>query len=438
MNDRIAVVGLWHLGCSITASWLRLGRAVTAIDFDLPITEALRQGRAPVFEPGVEEALADGLARGTLTVQDTPSAVRGCAFVFIAYDTPVRDDETSDLAPIWTAVEACGPHLTADAIVVISAQLPVGSARRIRTKLKEFVPSVDLVYVPENLRLGEAIRCYLAPSHIVIGSESPEAAAKVEALFRPMRAQYFRMNLPSAEMVKHCINSFLASSITLANQWTDICGVTGADFFDVATALRADPRIGESAYLTPGVGFSGGTLGRDLRVLDDVSQNSLAGGAPIFGDIWRYNQRRVAVVGRRAIEILGGLEARRIGLLGMTYKPGTSTLRRSLPLAVATDLLERGAVVAAHDPKADWSEVTLPERLTIADSPYRVAESAELLVLLTEWPEYLELDFDRLCKSMRRPLVLDTKGFLRQCRNELAAAGLRFLELVPSANTETG
>ena len=255
MTSKVAVVGLWHLGCSITAAWTRLGLAVEAVEFDAQIVRDLHSGRPPLYEPGLAETLGEGLATGTLTVSSDPRAVSHCGFVFLAYDTPVRDDDSSDLSPIWAAIEACGPHMDRGAILVVSAQLPVGTSRQIRERLKQFDQSLEVVYSPENLRLGEAIGCYLKPGHIVIGADAPEAGNAVEALFAPMQARCFRMNLPSAELVKHCINSFLAASVTLANQWADVAGAVGADFADVAVALRADPRIGERAYVTAGIGF---------------------------------------------------------------------------------------------------------------------------------------------------------------------------------------
>ncbi|MFI5398680.1 MAG: nucleotide sugar dehydrogenase [Candidatus Binatia bacterium] len=425
MSERVAVVGLWHLGCSLTASWLRLGNRVTAVEFDGRVVAGLRGGRAPVFEPGVDDAISEGLRLGSLTLTDEPAAVHDAAFVFVAYDTPVREDDSSDLTPIHSSIERVGPHLPADAVVIVSAQLPVGEARRLRERLRALAPTAELVYSPENLRLGEAINCYLRPGHIVIGAESASAGDRVEALFAPMGARIFRMNLPSAELTKHCINSFLATSVTMANQWADVATATGADFGDVAAVLRADPRIGERAYVTPGIGFSGGTLGRDLRVLDAVNRDVLGGSAPLFGQVWEYNQRRVEVVARRAASLLGGLAKRRLALLGMTYKPGTSTLRRSLPLAVARDMLAKGASVSAHDPRADWSETRPPAGLLVADSPYAAAEGADLVVLLTEWPEYRELDFARLASGMRQRLLFDTKDFLRPHRDALAAAGMR-------------
>jgi UDPglucose 6-dehydrogenase len=149
----------------------------------------------------------------------------------------------------------------------------------------------------------------------------------------------------------------------------------------------------------------------------------------MFGQVWEYNRRRVEVVARRATAILGGLEGRQLALLGMTYKPGTSTLRRSLPLAVARDVLAKGARAAAHDPRADWREMAPPPGLNVVESPYAAAEGADLLVLLTEWPEYRDLDFERLASRMRRRLLFDTKDFLRPRAASLAAAGLQLFAL---------
>ena len=159
MTQELAVIGLWHLGCSIAAAWNRLGWAVEAIDFNESLVERLRRGQPPIFEPGLGETLADGLAQGTLRVSSDPAAVRGSRFVFLAYDTPVMDDDSCDLTPIWQAVEVCGPHLDPHAIVVISSQLPVGTSRQVRSRLRDLDETLEVVYSPENLRLGESIAC---------------------------------------------------------------------------------------------------------------------------------------------------------------------------------------------------------------------------------------------------------------------------------------
>jgi UDPglucose 6-dehydrogenase len=295
--------------------------------------------------------------------------------------------------------------------------------------LKKIDDSLELVYSPENLRLGEALACYDRPGHIVIGADSEEAAEAVERLFASMQAVCLRMSLPSAEMTKHAINTFLAASITLTNQWADLCEAVGADFADVAAAMRHDPRIGTRAYLTSGIGFSGGTLGRDLQVLDQRNRELARGGAPLFGDIWRYNKARIKVVRSRCEKILGSVNGKTIALWGMTYKPGTSTLRRSLSLEVAEDLAKQGAYLRAFDPKADWKEASVPAGLTVCSSAYEAASGADLVILLTEWPDFASLDYSRVRSAMGRSILFDTKNMLRSRRQELKELGFRVLTI---------
>lgn len=425
----IGVVGLWHLGCTIAACWAELGCTVRGVDLDHGVVGQLRQGQPPIYEPGLSEAVQLAVQRGTLSFSTTVDVLAGCQFVFVAYDTPVRDDDTSDLSTIEEMVSRMARHLDREAIVIVSAQLPAGTARRLRGELKKVDPSLELVYSPENLRLGEAMACYRLPGHIVIGSDSKEASSKVERLFAPMSAECLHMNLPSAEMAKHGINSFLAASITLANQWADLCSVIGADFRDMAEAMRHDPRIGKRAYLSAGIGFSGGTLGRDLRVLESLSDKQARGGAPIFGEVWRYNNERFRVVRKRCEEVIASVKDRTIALLGMTYKPGTSTLRRSLPLEVARDLGAHGARLRVFDPKADWKGVSIPSDLTVCGSPYDAVSHADLLIFLTEWPEFLRLDFNQIKATMAQPILFDTKDMLRAKHGDLEQLGFRLITI---------
>ena len=427
-EPKIGVVGLWHLGCVIAATWSKLGRVVRGIDFDEINVTNLSKGQPPIYEPELQDTIQASLEQGLLSFSKDPAHLKDCRFVFLAYDTPVRDDDSSDISLLEETIEAIASHLAPKTILIVSAQLPVGTARQFRNKLKAVDPSLEVVYSPENLRLGEAINCYLNPGHIVIGADEPQAGQAVAELFSPMQAECLFMNLPSAEMTKHGINSFLAASITLANQWADICTAVGADFAQVAAAMKCDPRIGKRAYLSAGIGFSGGTLGRDLQVLEGINQQ-IGDQSPIFGDIWQYNKARVKVVGKVAEDALGNLQGKTITLLGMTYKPGTSTLRRSLPLEVAYDLVARGALIRAYDPKADWSEAQLPERFESFASVYEAVEKADLVVLLTEWPEFKSLDFSEILKKMGGTIFFDTKSFLLERFEEMESLGFTVLSI---------
>jgi len=427
---QIAVVGLSHLGCVIAAAWSGLGSVVRAFDLDDARLVRLASGRAPIYEPELDGALQAGVSRGRLSFSNSPSHVSGATHVFLAYDTPVGEDDSSDISLLVRSLETIRPFLTAGAIVIVSSQLPVGTARQLRTMLQRDDPSLELVYSPENLRLGEAIACYLRPGHIIVGCDEPDAGNSVAELFTVLDGRVVVMDLPSAEMTKHCINTFLATSVTLANQWADICAATGADYSAVAAAIKLDPRIGSRAYVTAGLGFSGGTLGRDLRVLESASE-ALQVDAPLFGQILDYNVRRPGIVAAMAEEMLGSLAAKTVALLGMTYKPGTSTLHRGIAIDVARDLAGRGARLQAYDPMADWSEMPPLRHFRVCGSAHEAATGSDMVVLLTEWAEFSELDSADLVSAMKGTTVLDTKGVLRGRADELRSLGLevRFLGL---------
>jgi UDPglucose 6-dehydrogenase len=262
---------------------------------------------------------------------------------------------------------------------------------------------------------------------VIVGCDNVAVGRSVAELFSPMKANVVLMDLPSAEMSKHCINTFLATSVTLANQWADVCGALGADYADVAAAVKLDPRIGPNAYLTPGLGFSGGTLGRDLQVLNSIHEAAIVR-APLFGQIWDYNASRPHVVRSVLEQSLGDLGQATICLLGMTYKAGTSTLRRSVAVQVAEALATTGTRLTAYDPQADWGSTSLPSSLSICDSAYDAARDSDAVVLLTEWPEFRTLDYPELLKSMVGSIMFDTKGLLLSQAETLRDQGWDLLQ----------
>jgi UDPglucose 6-dehydrogenase len=426
-REPICVIGLWHLGCVVAASWAELGHRVVGTDPSAPVVEALRGGKPPIFEPGLEDLVRKNLQAGTLSFAgDVGTAARGARFAFIAFDTPVDDDDRSDLAPLERALDALAPVLERGAIVVVSSQVPVGTCRRWRERLRQGSPhgEVDLVYSPENLRLGEAIACYLHPDRIVVGADAAATAARVTELFAPMAAPVLPMSLPSAEMAKHALNGFLATSVSFINEIATLCETSGADVLAVAEALRTDPRVGRRAFLSPGFGFAGGTLARDVQVLKETGR--AAGAAtPLLDGVLEVNRRRSGLVLRRLSDVLDGVAGRTIGVLGLTYKAGTSTLRRSVALEVIASLAGAGARVQAFDPAADLAELDGRAKFEMAPDAYAAARGAMALVVLTEWPEFRALDFERVRGLMAQPVILDGKNLLADL--DLAARGFRYL-----------
>jgi UDPglucose 6-dehydrogenase len=425
-SANIAVYGLWHLGSTLCAAWSKLGHSVVGIDPDSALVQNLQKGKAPLYEPGLDDLIQQNLQAKRLRFSTDARDASSASFIFVAYDTPIDDQDRSNLEVIHQAVDSLVPHLSESAILVLSAQLPVGAARRIRERIQKTKAKVEVAYSPENLRLGEALSCYLQPGHIVIGTENEKAASRLKELFAPMKAEVMSTNLPTAEMTKHGINSFLAASVTLANQLADLCDTSGADVTDVIRVMRLDPRIGPKAYLSPGVGFSGGTLGRDLQVLEEVSKAS-GNIAPLFGSLWKWNQQRYELVRKMLNKELKNLQGLNVGILGLTYKPGTSTLRRSLPLRIALDLHEAGAKVRVFDPKADFSQSEESKNFVVCKSARDAAEKSDAMVVLTGWPEFRELDWKEIKTTMKSPTLFDPANFLQSLA--LDKKGFRYIGL---------
>jgi len=411
VNFKIGVVGLWHLGCVLCTAWSKLGNRVIGFDYDTSLINNLQQAIPPLFEPDLAESIRGSLYEKSLSFSDQIQSLSECDFIFLSYDTPVLDDDSSDTSILEKAVKDISQVMKKQSIIIVSSQSPVGFCSLLRRNLKEIDQSFDLSYSPENLRLGEAIQCYLNPGRIILGTADKDTETKCKNLFSQITADIQSMNLESAEMVKHGINSFLSMSIVFANHLSDICEATGACIDDVVKGMKTDPRIGPRAYLSPGIGFSGGTLGRDLKVLDQKNED-LKGYAVLFGLIHRLNQERKNVIVNKLERIVGSLSGKTIGLLGLTYKPGTSTLRRSLPLEIAEILILKNVTVKVYDPKADFGELDEKPNFVIEPNIEALARETDGLILLTEWSEFRQYNWERIPGTMRNPVFFDTKNYL--------------------------
>ncbi len=380
-------------------------------DYDPSRIENLNAGKMPIYEPNLAEVIEEGKNNRTLSFSSQLSSLAPCDFIFLSYDTPVSVDDRSDTSILEKSVKELRTVMKDGSVLIVSSQSPVGFCHSLRLKLKEINSSVDLAYSPENLRLGDAIQCYLNPGRIILGVTNSLTEKKCKDLFSTIRANIYPMSLESAEMVKHGINSFLSMSIVFANQLADICESTGARIDEVIRGMKTDFRIGEKAYLSPGIGFSGGTLGRDLRVLDEKNAET-QGNAKLFKIIYKLNSERKFSIVNRIEKLLGSIEGASIAILGVTYKPGTSTLRRSLPLEIIKLLIKKKIKVKVFDPKADYSELSFVPKFTVASNIEEVSASVDMLVLLTEWEEFKNYDWKKIPKNMRNPIFFDTKNIL--------------------------
>jgi UDPglucose 6-dehydrogenase len=409
---KIGVVGLWHLGCVLCAAWSKVGFQVIGFDYSKDLINNLNKNKPPIFEPHLEEFLSHARKKNKLIFTNEMQLLRKCDFVFLAYDTPVLDNDESDIAPLKNTIEDLKEILSDETVVIISSQTPVGTCQRFRVQLQKKNPTIELVYSPENLRLGEAIECYLNPERIIIGAESEMALSKTVSLFSKIQAEIITMNITSAEMVKHAINAFLANSIVLANHLSDLCEISGANIFDVVKGVKADRRIGKYAYLSPGIGFSGGTLGRDLKVLANLNETSKQK-AFLFKSLLKFNSERKEVILHKVTHLLDGeLAEKTISVLGLTYKPGTSTLRRSLPLEIIKLLTQKGLKLKVYDPRANYEELDREPTFEICSSIDMAISESDLILLLTEWNEFRDYDWKKGATLVREKKLFDTKNFL--------------------------
>lgn len=423
----VCVIGLWHLGTVTAVCLADWGCRVIGVDWDAERIAKLQQGIPPLYEPGLEELVQTNMAEGRLRfTTDIAEAVAASDFVWITYDTPVDEQDEADLTIILETVTALAPHLRAEATVLISSQVPVGTCEELWGMIGEQNAQAagGIVYIPENLRLGPAIERFRQPDMVVIGCDRAEAGARAELLLGRIDAPKMTVDVRTAEMVKHAINTFLATTISLANELGNLSEKVGADGLAVARAMKLDSRIGKHARVLPGLGFAGGTLARDLKTLKRIG--ALRGEpTSVIDAVLDVNAAQNSLVVRRLAERYELADCR-IGVLGLTYTPNTSTLRRSSSIEMIRELTERGAAVQAFDPKADLSELE-PDApaFTCCEDAYKAAAGCDALVIMTEWPEFRELDFARIAASMRTPLLFDAKNCIEP--SQAARSGLDYL-----------
>ena len=441
-GTRIAVVGSGYVGTVVACCFAWLGHHVVGVESDRGKLRALRRGRLPFYEPGLEDLLAAGLASGDLRfTDDYHDALRHVEAVFLCIGTPSAPDGSVDTRGIEAAAHAVGIALSAPAVLVTKSTIPIGGARRVMAVLEGALhqrngdaPAVHLVHNPEFLREGSAVRDFLHPDRLVLGSEEAEALQTVARLYRPILDQSFRGGEPgslpgflatdvvTAETVKYACNAFLATKISFINEMSRICDLVGADIEDVAVGMGLDTRISPE-FLKAGLGWGGSCFTKDLSALITIARSHGHDSALLSAAMLVNEGQRTAAVQRLATA-LGSLEGTRIGLLGLAFKPGTDDVRDAPALDVAARLLGLGATVTAYDPVV--SSVPLPG-LTVVTDPHDVATGADAVVVATEWPDFLLLDLGDLRRRMRGDVLLDGRNLFD--RSEAVAAGFRHLAI---------
>jgi UDPglucose 6-dehydrogenase len=410
---KVCVYGLWHLGTVTAACLASRGIATVGLAETTEAAAELNAGKAPLFEPGLDVLLEQGLKSGTLSfTQDVAAAVPSADLLWVGFDTPVDDDDVADVGYVLNRVRLTFPYLKDGAVVLVSSQVPVGSTARLEHDFAAGAKGrkVSFAYSPENLRLGNAIRVFTEPERIVIGIRDDDARKVIEPVLKPFCQTLLWTRVESAEMVKHALNSYLATCVTFTNEIASICESVAADMSEVEAALRLDPRVGKKAYVRAGSAFGGGTLARDVQFLKAIAREQDVV-VPVLAAVLESNDHHKKWVVRHLGRELGALSGRKIGVLGLAYKAGTDAIRRSVAIEVIEELIAEKADVTVFDPKVSTLPDPLASAVTIASSVGAVFANSEAVVLATEWPEFRELNFATFVPSMKRALLIDQNAF---------------------------
>jgi UDPglucose 6-dehydrogenase len=409
--ERVCVFGLWHLGCVTAAGLASFGFPVIGLDRDPERVRALNAGHAPVAEPGLNELIQAGALQGNLSFTSDPRLALGRAdLVWVTFDTPVDDEDRADPGWVRAQLDAVHQWIQPGTIVLISSQVPVGFTADLQRAWNARGPSLRFAYMPENLRLGNALNTFLRPERVVVGLGADLERERLAPVFEPLRAPVEWMSLASAEMTKHALNSFLAMCVAYTNELARICERVGADSASVERGLRTDPRVGQRAYVSAGPPFAGGTLARDVTFLSTLAaEHGLK--SPLIDAVRTSNDLHKHWVRDQLERRLEGIASPRVALLGLTYKPGTDTLRRSEALELGAWLNARGVAVCAFDPAIQSLPVGV-RGINLAATAEDALGGADVAVLATAWPAFRDLTPSVIMARMRRPCVIDQAGFV--------------------------
>lgn len=406
---QLAVMGTGYVGLSTGACLASLGHHVACLDVDAAKISMLREGIIPIVEEGLEqlvkEAVHADFLRFTTDIQD---ALTGADVVFLCLPTPQGEDGRADLSFIEGVVDDLRRYLMPGAVVVNKSTVPVGTAKWLDTALARH--DVSIVSNPEFLRQGSAVMDFLHPTRVVIGSDDPDAVERVADLYASVNAPVLRMNAESAEAVKYAANSFLATKLTFINAIADICEVVGADIFDVVAGLGLDPRIG-SDFLRPGPGWGGSCFPKDTRALVHIAQQEGYDFALLRGVIETNDQQYARIAGKVIEECGGSVAGTTIAAWGLTFKAHTDDLRDSPAVSILSMLHDAGAIIRAYEPTARGPYERLPW-VEIVRDPIEVCHGAQVLVVLTEWPEFAAVDPSVVADTLAGRSVVDGRNVL--------------------------
>jgi UDPglucose 6-dehydrogenase len=429
----ISVVGTGYVGLVTGTCFAEFGVDVTCIDNDAAKIEALRGGKIPIYEPGLEELVERNIREGRLHfTTDISEGVEKALVVFIAVGTPPREDGAADLRYVDEVAEQIGRSLNGYKVIVTKSTVPIGTGERIRGIVSRHCrgTSFDVVSNPEFLREGSAIEDFMRPDRVVIGASSDQAVAIMRDLYAPLyliETPFVITNVPSAELIKYASNAFLATKISFINEIAEICERVGADVHRVAKGMGLDGRIGPK-FLHPGPGYGGSCFPKDTSALVQIAREH-GYRMRIVEAVLEVNKERREAMKRKMRAFLPSFAGKTVAALGLAFKQNTDDIRDSPAVEILADVLREGGLVRAYDPAAmeNTRAVLGARNITYCHDPYETAQGADLLVVFTEWNQFRKLDLERLKAALAAPQVVDCRNIYDPQR--MAASGFRYLSV---------
>jgi UDPglucose 6-dehydrogenase len=425
----IAVIGTGYVGLVTGAGLSDFGNDVVCVDVDVRKIEALKNGVIPIYEPGLDTLVAKNVSEGRLRfTTDLAEAIQAARAIFIAVGTPPKADGSADLRYVEEVAHTIAQHMNGEKLIITKSTVPIGTGR----KIQEIIDShntghkASIVSNPEFLREGSAIEDFMKPDRVVIGASDEEAAEMMKEIYAPLHSleiPFVVTNVESSELIKYAANGFLATKITFINEIAQICEKVGANVQDVAIGMGLDSRIGPK-FLQAGPGFGGSCFPKDTSAMADISRRH-GYEFQIMEAVLRVNDDVKLRMIDKVVAALGGdAGGKTIALLGLAFKPETDDMRDSPTIPLIKGLQERGGIVRAYDPQAMENAKGIFRDVTYCDDAYTTAEGADALVLATEWNEFRALNFERIRKALRQPVLVDLRNVYDPHR--MAALGFRY------------
>lgn len=444
---KVTLFGTGYVGLVTGTCLAEVGNHVLCVDVDAAKIHGLKEGRIPIYEPGLEDMVLANQRAGRLDFTTDPAAaVAHADILFIAVGTPPDEDGSADLRHVLAVARTIGEHLQRPALVVTKSTVPVGTADRVRAEVAAALAArgVEVAFEvasnPEFLKEGDAVKDCMRPDRIIIGTESVEAVNKLKALYAPFNRNHERivaMDLRSAELTKYAANAMLATKISFMNEMANLAERLGADIEKVRLGIGSDPRIGFS-FIYPGAGYGGSCFPKDVQALERTAkQNGFD--AHILSAVEAVNHRQKRKLHQLLIQHFGDLRGKTIGLWGLAFKPNTDDMREAPSRALMEALWADGAQVRAFDPEAmHEARRIFGERddLLLCNEPYEVLEGADALVLITEWKTFWSPDFARIKAELREPVIFDGRNVYDP--QQVEAAGLAYYGIGRGRSLQNG